>query len=300
MLAQRVRLDAFTKVKAAIDELVKALMDEQAAEVKKRDWCVDEFGQNEKKTLQAENTKKDILAKIAALDTQIKVLTQDIETLKAQIAEMEKQLKAASEAREAENKEFQATIADQQLTQRLLKQALAVLADFYGKGTTDVDTSDAETVLMQQKRQEPAGPPPPPGFEEYKKSAAGGGVMEMIEQIILDAKHMEDMASQDEGEAVKAYQAFVKETDESVAAKGAEVVAKSEEKAKAEGDLVEAKQEREEVLLKLEELANYNVELHQTCDFVMKNFDLRQQARSEEIEALRQAKAILDGSMQGA
>jgi regulator of replication initiation timing len=298
MLAQRVRLDAFTKVKAAIDELVKALEDEMAAEVKKRDWCVDEFDQNEKNTLQAENTKKDIMAKIAALETQIKVLTQEIETLKAQIAEMEKQLKAASEARDAENKEFQATIADQQVTQRLLKKALAVLADFYGKGTTDVDTSDAEVFM--QRREEPVGPPPPPGFEEYKKSAAGGGVMEMIEQIILDAKHMEAEATQDEQEAVKAYEAFTKETNDSVAAKAAEIVAKSEEKAKAEGDLVEAKQEREEVLLELEELANYNVELHQTCDFVMKNFDLRQQARSEEIEALRQAKAILSGSMQGA
>ena len=32
------------------------------------------------------------------------------------------------------------------------------------------------------------------------------------------------------------------------------------------------------------------------CDFVMKNFEIRQTARDEEIEALKQAKAILSGA----
>jgi outer membrane murein-binding lipoprotein Lpp len=279
------------QVKAAIDELIKALLDEQAAEVKKRDWCIDEFDKNARETQQTEFMKKDILAKIASLETTIKTLTAEIDQLKAEIAEMEKQLKAASEVRDAENKEFQATVADQQQTQSLLKSALKVLADFYGKGTTNVDQTE-----LVQRRQEPVGPPPPPGFEEYKKSAAGGGVMEMIEQIILDAKKMEEETKRDEQEAQAAYEGFTKETKETVAAKGESIVAKSEEKAKAESDLVEAKEEREAVLLQLEQLSNYNAELHQTCDFTMKNFELRQTARSEEIEALRQAKAILDGA----
>merc|ERR1719356_1562979 len=282
-LATQVKLDAFTKVKKAIDDLVKALQDEQAAEVKKRDWCIEEFDNNALETQQTEFVKKDVLAKIAALETTIKTLTAEIDTLKAEIVEMEKQLKAASEVRDAQNKEFQATVADQQETQRLLKSALEVLAGFYGKGTT---------ALVQNKQ----GPPPPPGFEEYKKSAASGGVMEMIEQIIVDAKTMETEAIRDEQEAQKAYEDFTKETNNSIETKSSEIVAKSEEKAKAEGDLVEAKEERESVLLELEQLSNYNAELHQTCDFVMKNFELRQTARSEEVEALRQAKAILSGS----
>jgi len=286
-LATRVRLDAFTKVKEAIDALVKALEDEQAAEVKKRDWCIDEFDQNAKETQQTEFTKKDVLAEIVSLDATIKSLTKEIEELQAEVAEMEAQLKTASEARDAENKDYQRIIADQKETQRLLKAALEVLAGFYGKGTT---------ALAQRGAQEPAGPPPPPGFEEYKKSAASGGVMEMIEQIVLDAKKMEEEAARDEQEAQKAYEDFTKDTKDSVAAKGKEIMTKSEEKAKAEGALVKAKEERESVLLQLEELSNYNAELHQTCDFVTKNFELRQAARSDEMEALRQAKAILSGS----
>merc|ERR1712107_259318 len=44
------------------------------------------------------------------------------------------------------------------------------------------------------------------------------------------------------------------------------------------------------------ELSAYNAELHASCDFILKNFDIRQTARDEEIEALKQAKAILSGA----
>merc|ERR1719189_1590676 len=120
--------------------------------------------------------------------------------------------------------------------------------------------------------------------------------MSMIEEIINDAKAMEAEAIRSEEDAQKAYEDFVKETNASIEAKSKEIVNKSEEKAKAESDLVETKKAKEAVLLELKQLSNYNAELHQSCDFVLKNFDLRQTARDEEVEALRQAKAILSGS----
>ena len=49
-------------------------------------------------------------------------------------------------------------------------------------------------------------------------------------------------------------------------------------------------------MVELEQLSNYNAELQSSCDFVMKNFELRQTTRNEEVEALRQAKAILSGA----
>jgi len=78
--------------------------------------------------------------------------------------------------------------------------------------------------------------------------------------------------------------------------KSKEIVNKSEEKAKSESELVETKEAKEAVMLELEQLSNYNAELHQSCDFILKNFDIRQTARDEEIEALKQAKAILSGA----
>merc|ERR1719221_1395823 len=115
----------------------------------------------------------------------------------------------------------------------------------------------------------------------------------MIQQIINDAKAMEAEAIRSEEDAQKAYEDFVKDTNGSIEAKSKDIVNKSESKAKAETDLVEAKEDKEAVMLELEQLSNYNAQLHQSCDFVMKNFELRQTARDEEVEALRQAKAIL-------
>merc|ERR1712060_810151 len=207
-----------------------------------------------------------------------------IDTLKAEIAEMQVQLKRAGEDREKQNKEFQSTVADQRETQKLLTAALGMLQDFYGK-----------EALVQQK-QEPVGPPPPPGFEAYKNNAASGGVMKLIQSIIADAKAMEAEAIRSEEDAQKAYEDFVKETNNSIEAKSRDIVSKTEEKAQAETDLVEANKAKDAVMLELEQLSNYNAELHQSCDFVLKNFDLRQAARDEEVEALRQAKAILSGA----
>merc|ERR1719238_800428 len=216
----------------------------------------------------------------------IKTLSADIEQLKAEIAEMQVQLKRAGEDREKENKEFQMTVADQRATQKLLNAALNVLKGFYEK--------KAAAALLQT--QAPAGPPPPPGFEAYKKNAAAGGVMGMIQQIINDAKAMEAEAIRSEEDAQKAYEDFVKDTNNSIEEKSKDIVNKSESKAKAEADLVEAKENKEAVMLEPEQLANYKAELHSSCDFVMKNFEIRQTARDEEIEALKQAKAILSGA----
>merc|ERR1711920_1084701 len=141
--------------------------------------------------------------------------------------------KRAGENREKENKDFQMTVADQRQTQKLLQAALDVLGEFYGNG---------EKAAFLQK-QEPVGPPPPPGFEAYKKNAASGGVMSLIQQIISDAKAMEAETICSEEDAQKAYEDFVKETNASIETKSNEIVNKSELKAKAEEELVEAKEE---------------------------------------------------------
>jgi len=281
-LAVKVRLDAFVRVKKAIDDMVTALLKEKADEIKHKDFCTDEFNKNQMQTEKKERKKSDLIAKIEDLDMQIDELTKALDTLKSEIAEMQVQMKRAGEDREKENKEFQTVIADQRATQKLLKATLTILQDFYGKA-----------ALLQRQ---PAGPPPPAGFEEYKKSESSGGVMGMIQQIIDDAKAMEAEAIRDEEDAQKAYEEFVKETNASIEEKSKDIVNKSETKAKAEADLVETKESKEATMLELEQLSNYNAELHQSCDFVLKNFDVRQTARDEEVEALKQAKAILSGA----
>jgi len=283
-LATKVRLDAFTKVKKAIDDMVAQLLKEKEDEIKHKDFCVEEFNSNQLQTERKDREKEDLIAKIEDLELTIKTLSTEIDTLKSEVAEMQVQMKRAGEDREKENKEFQQTVADQRASQKLLQAALNILKGFYEKKAA---------ALLQQ---EPAGPPPPPGFKDYKKNAASGGVMGMIQQIINDAKAMEAEAIRAEEDSQKSYEDFVKETNASIEEKSKAIVNKSEEKAKSETDLTQSNEDKEAVMLELEQLSNYNAELHQSCDFVMKNFEIRQTARDEEIEALKQAKAILSGA----
>jgi len=285
-LAVSVRLDAFTQVKKAIDDMIADLLKEKDDEIKLKDYCVDEFHQNQMSTEKKEREKSDLEAKIADLESTIGELTSAIEGLEGEVATLQAELKKAGEDREKENKEFQMMVADQRATQKLLTKALEFLKGFYDK--------KAAAALLQQGQ--PAGPPPPPGFEEYKNSAASGGVMKMIQQIIDDAKTMEKETIRSEDESQAAYEAYVKETNASIDTKNKDIVDKSDAKAQAEKDLIEAKEDKDSVMLELEHLSNTKAELGQQCDFTIKNFEIRQTARDEEIEALKQAKAILSGA----
>jgi len=285
-LAEAVQLDAFTRVKKAIDDMVAQLLKEKVDEIKHKDFCTDEFNSNELQTEKKTRSKSDVTAKISDLEMTVKQLTEALDVLKSEISDLQVQMKRAGEDREKQNKEFQTTVADQRATQKLLVQAMNVLKGFYAKKA-------AAAAFLQEAA---AGPPPPPGFESYKKNAAAGGVMGMIQQIINDAKAMEAEAIRGEEDAQKAYEEFVKDTNGSVEEKNKDIIHKSETKAKAEADLVQAKDDKEAVLLELEQLSNYKSELHGSCDFIVKNFEIRQSARDEEVEALKQAKAILSGA----
>merc|ERR1712203_493848 len=185
-LAYKVRLDAFTRVKKAIDDMIAQLLKEKEDEIKHKDFCVDEFNTNQLQTEKKEREKQDLIAKIEDLELTIKTLAEEIENLKAQIAEMQVQLKRAGENREKENKEFQMTVADQRETQKLLQAALNVLSEFYGK---------KEAALLQ--KQEPVGPPPPPGFEKLNSPRLSA----IAAKVRLDAftrvkKAIDDMVAQ--------------------------------------------------------------------------------------------------------
>jgi len=286
-LAVQARLDAFTKVKKSIQDMVDKLIKEKEDEIKHKDFCVEELNNNERDTEMKERDKADLIAKIDDLASTIDTLAKEIEVLKADVAELQVQMKRAGEDREKQNKEFQVTVADQRATQKLLAAALNILKGFYEKA-----------ALVQKKATEKqmAGQAPPPGFKSYEKNAASGGVMGMMQGIIDDAKAMEAEAIRGEEDSQKSYEDFVKDTNTSIEMKTKDIVSKSDMKAKAEGEKVEAESELEATMGEIEQLMNENADLHKSCDFTLKNFELRQTARDDEIEALKQALAMFSGA----
>jgi len=287
MLATQVRLDAFTEVKKSIQQMVDKLTKEKADEIKHKDWCIEELNNNERDTDNKERDKDDLTAKIDDLSMSIGTLAKDIENLKADVTDLGVQLKEAGEDREKQNKEFQVVVADQRATQKLLAAALQILKGFYDKAALIQNRAGDKNEFQQA---------PPPGFKKQEKSAASGGVMGMMEGIITEAKAMEAEAIHGEETAQTAYEEFVTETNASIEEKSKDITNKMEMKAKAESDKVEAESSKEATMGEIEQLANENADLHKSCDFTLKNFEVRQSAREDEIDALKQAMAMFSGA----
>merc|ERR1719217_981281 len=166
MLAASARLDAFTKVKKAVQDMIDQLVKEKEDEIKHKDFCVDEIQTNEKETQAKDQIKNTLEEKIADLAESIESLKKLQASLKAEITELQVEIKRAGEDREKANSEFQTTVADQRATQKLLAGALNILKGFYDKAAlVQSSTFDA---------QEPAGPPPPPGFKKAAPNAQSG------------------------------------------------------------------------------------------------------------------------------
>jgi hypothetical protein len=284
MLASSVELDAFTKVKAMIDKMISTLKAQNADEVKKNDWCKTELQENEMTTMKTKDLKADLEAKSDQLENTIKTLSEEIEKAKLDISNLQVALQRASEDRKAENLDFQKVVADQMVTAEILAKALDKLATFYD-----------DAAFAQTKKHGSKQTPPVPQME-YKKSSGSTGVMSMIEKLIYDTKDITAKSKKSESEAQAAYEALVADTNESILDLTKAITAKTKAKAQAKKDLALTGSDLADAVTELENLGKYNADLHAECDYVMKNFAIRQKFRSEEIEALQQAKQILSGA----
>jgi len=248
----------------------------------KNDWCKSELQENEMATMKEKDLKADLEAKSGELESTIKTLSEEIEKAKLDIDNLNMELQRASENRKKENLDFQKVVADQMVTAEILAKALDKLATFYDEAAFTQTKANKQT-------------PPVPQME-YKKSAGASGVMSMIEKLIYDTKDITAESKKSESEAQAAYEALVADTNESIADLTKEITSKTKAKAQAKKDLSATQSDLADSVTELENLGKYNADLHSECDYVMKNFGIRQKARAEEIEALQQAKQILNGA----
>merc|ERR1719343_497723 len=103
-------------------------------------------------------------------------------------------------------------------------------------------------------------------------------------------------AKKSEAAAQEAYEEFVANTNDSVAKLQKEVATKTKEKAMTTKEKLQAGSDIADTVKELEGLAKLTASLHLECDYLLKNFDLRQATRAEEIQSLQQAKQILSGA----
>merc|ERR1719171_1230236 len=265
-LTVSVQLDAFTKVKEAMDQMVAELKEQQKEEVKLKEFCTTKFNENEQQTYTKTEEKKDLEQKIDGLISEIERLTKEIAEAEKQIADTKLEIKKAGEAREKENAEFQTTVADQRATQVILKKALKRMNDFYKK-----------KALLQQSQT------PPVHFQPMKKNAGASPVIGLIEQIIEESVAVEEEAMAAEKEAQAGYETFVKDSTTLIDEMNVAITEKTKAHATADEELIQAGNDHASTVSELESLASAKADLHDECDFVLKNFDIRQKARLQEI-----------------
>merc|ERR1719201_934750 len=116
-----------------------------------------------------------------------------------------------------------------------------------------------------------------------------------MESVVEDSKALEREAMNAETAAQQAYATFVNDAGKSIDELKSAIQQKSGLLATARANKEAAEAQHGSVTNRLEDLSDYRYDLHQECDYVMKNFEKRQEARLQEIEAIKKAVGYFSG-----
>jgi len=311
----------FGKIIKLIDELVVTLKKEQEADTEKKEWCESEIDKTEDNKKVLQNEVSDLETAIDDAKEQITTLKAEIEALDDGIRALDKEVADYTDQRKEEHDEFSETLAANSAAVDLLKFAMNRLNKFYNpklyKAPPKRELSEDEQITLNMGGtlapteapggiagtgisaiQDGAAPPPPPeaNLAYKKKGEESSGVIQMIKTIIADVEKEIQVAKLEEKDAQSDYEKFM-----------ADAKAKRAEDSKSQSDKEGALAETTETLVSSEEgLKNKKIELmetekalgglHADCDWLLKYYDARAEARTGEIEALGKAKDVLNGA----
>jgi septal ring factor EnvC (AmiA/AmiB activator) len=294
----------FTKVFKMIDDMITILKQEQVDDEAKKEYCNMQIDQGEDKSKELTGTIHDLEVNIEEKTGAISTLKDELKTFNAGVAELDKQVAEATEQRKDENKEFTELMSDDTAAKELLNFAKNRLQKFYNpklyKPPPKAEDAAEEFVQVASShhsgRQEP-GPSPATWSQGYgKKGEENAGVIQMIDLLIRDLDKEITEAQTQEEMSQKAYEELMNDSAEkrakdvkAIQVKQSAVADNEELLTTANGDLKAKKQEFMAV-------ETYVSQLHGECDWLLQNFDLRKSARAEEMDALKQAKAVLAGA----
>jgi len=315
----------FDKVVKMIDAMVAELKQEQQDDANKKEYCTIQLDTADDKKKALERTVSDLEGEIAKAKELIATLTDEIAALTAGIVELDKSVAEATEQRKAENEEFKSLMAADTAAKELLVFAKNRLNKFYnpslyvappkrelsagdriyenmgGELTTAAPGGIADTgvaVFAAVKSHENAAPPPPPAtWDAYsKKTEESTGVVSMIDLLIKDLDKEMTEAKTEEKDGQADYETMMKESAEKRVTDSKSLSDKQGAKADTEKALSDLSGEKKDKTSELFATLKYIQSLHTECDWLLKYYDMREQARTGEIDSLTKAKAVLSGA----
>jgi len=250
----------------------------------------------------------------------IKQLTEEIDALEEGIKNLDKEVADATETRKEEHAVFVEDLANNNAANELLGFAKNRLQKFYNPklykpapkreltreeristefGGTMAPTAPpggiAGTGIEALAQVNPG--PAPETFGAYKKSGeANNGVLAMIDLLQADLLKEIQTMKVDEKNAQEEYEELMKLSAEKRATDAKSIADKESGKADMEVNLQKLTSEHKATLKKTMETEKVLMDLHSDCDWLLQNFQTRKEARAGEVEALKNAKAVLSGA----
>jgi len=289
----------FDKVIKLIDNMVAILGQEQADDDSKKEYCERQFDASDDKKKGLQQDVKDLEATIADSTESIATLTDEIKALSKGIKDLDGEVAESTETRKEEHEEFTELMSSDAAAKDLLALAKNRLNKYYNPKQYNAPAKEAALVQVFEHRtlKKEAPPPPPESFKAYSaKSDESGGIINMLDTLVADLDKEMTEAETAEKEAQKEYEAFMSDAAEKRADDSKSVTDKEGYKAGAETELETAKEGKNAKVNELMATEQYISGLHAECDWLMTNFAVRKEARAGEIEALKNAKAVLGGA----
>jgi len=301
LLALKSRMGGgFDKVVAMVDNMVAVLGKEQADDDAKKDFCVAELNKAEGEEKALAGEVSDIDADIDEKSDQISSLASEIKALQQGIADLDKSVAQATEQRQDEHAEYADTAASNQAALELIGMAKNRMNKFYAPDqyeapATTTESSSPYGFLQVSEEADTALE----SFGEYKKSESSGGVMAMMGQMMKDVEMDIAEAKHDEADAQKDYEEAMQDAATKREEDSKLIVEKEGSKAELGENLQDARELRG---TKSDQHRNSKAklqDLHKDCDYLLKNYDERKEARAKESDGLKEAKSVLAGASVG-
>jgi chromosome segregation ATPase len=295
MLAIRGKKFGFDKVLKMIDNMVELLKTEQQDDNDKKEYCEMQLDTADDKKKGLERTEGKLTAAIAASKDTIATLTEEIAALNKGIAALDKSVAEATEQRKEENSDYTTLMANDAAAKEILAMAKNRLNKFYNPKLYKPEAAMFMQVQMHKGLDAP--PPPPEAPKAFsKKSEESTGVIAMIDGCIKDLDMEMTEAETEEKLAQEEYEEMMADSSAKRAADSKSITAKEGEKAATEKALSDQESEHKSTVSELMATHEYIGSLHGECDWLLKYFDVRKEARTGEIDSLGKAKAVLSGA----
>jgi len=267
------------------------LMSEQKDEDDHEAWCAKELDQ----TKMMEDDKKDrrdaMQADIDQLNAEITSLSNSISECDQNVADIDAAMEQLTATRAENKEENMATIKDAQDAQTAVDNAIAVLEDFY-KSIGGVPKEAWELMQVRRAREDPPEPQPF-SHDEYQGTEGGSGVIDLLTDVASDFASMEALARSDETTQQDQYDTFMTGAKIDKAAKQKDTEMKTTRKEAMSNKLMGKTKDQDHNNKELDATNKYWENLQPACVHGDSSYEDRKSARTQEIDALKQAQKIL-------